>query len=50
VARSHNQSNMTLIKDYIAPQANAQVIVLFGGSPVTYSPITLHQDLRPALL
>ena len=24
---------MNLIKDYIAPQANAPVIVLFGGSP-----------------
>ena len=30
---AQNKSNMTLIKEYKAPQENAPVMVLFGGSP-----------------
>ncbi len=32
-ACAQNKNNMTLIREYIAPQENAPVMVLFGGHP-----------------
>lgn len=31
--QSQNKNNMTLIREFIAPQENAPVMVLFGGNP-----------------
>jgi hypothetical protein len=31
--QSQDKNNMTLIRQYIAPQENAPVMVIFGGTP-----------------